>query len=247
MATHWYHKHFPIFKNKSKDLVLEKCPINIFSTGDIVYYDDQQNFFVVDRLKELIKYKGFQVIHSTSSRNIKKLRFLFHLFKKTFHALGGASGAGEPHSDSSFRVRRGCNWPTRQWGWRAANGVCCNKTAEKCYGEWVGVLCSRFFTLHFLFVVEISFRMVTFVYFNKMEMSKYKIHNVYLITVICCRKSCSTQKITGRNCLREWNPQISRRENSSQNSSRHIKSKANVQIIEQKRSTILIQVQFLVQ
>lgn len=30
-------------------------------TGDIVYYDEDTDFFVVDRLKELIKYKAFQV------------------------------------------------------------------------------------------------------------------------------------------------------------------------------------------
>uniref|UniRef100_A0A182VS70 Luciferin 4-monooxygenase n=1 Tax=Anopheles minimus TaxID=112268 RepID=A0A182VS70_9DIPT len=30
-------------------------------TGDIAYYDDDQVFFIVDRIKELIKYKGFQV------------------------------------------------------------------------------------------------------------------------------------------------------------------------------------------
>lgn len=30
-------------------------------TGDIAYYDNDKNFFIVDRLKELIKYKGFQV------------------------------------------------------------------------------------------------------------------------------------------------------------------------------------------
>ena len=32
-----------------------------FYSGDIGYYDDNHNFFIVDRLKELIKYKGFQV------------------------------------------------------------------------------------------------------------------------------------------------------------------------------------------
>lgn len=30
-------------------------------TGDIGYYDDEHYFYVIDRLKELIKYKGFQV------------------------------------------------------------------------------------------------------------------------------------------------------------------------------------------
>lgn len=30
-------------------------------TGDIGYLDDQHNLHIVDRLKELIKYKGFQV------------------------------------------------------------------------------------------------------------------------------------------------------------------------------------------
>lgn len=30
-------------------------------TGDVAYYDDEQFFFIVDRIKELIKYKGFQV------------------------------------------------------------------------------------------------------------------------------------------------------------------------------------------
>lgn len=32
-----------------------------FKTGDIAYYDDDRYFFIVDRLKELIKYKAYQV------------------------------------------------------------------------------------------------------------------------------------------------------------------------------------------
>ena len=32
-----------------------------FRTGDIGHYDENEQFFIVDRLKELIKYKGFQV------------------------------------------------------------------------------------------------------------------------------------------------------------------------------------------
>ena len=31
-------------------------------TGDIGHYDEDECFFIVDRLKELIKYKGFQVL-----------------------------------------------------------------------------------------------------------------------------------------------------------------------------------------
>jgi long-subunit acyl-CoA synthetase (AMP-forming) len=30
-------------------------------TGDIAYYNEQNQFFIVDRLKELIKVKGLQV------------------------------------------------------------------------------------------------------------------------------------------------------------------------------------------
>ena len=31
-------------------------------TGDVGHYDEDSVFYVVDRMKELIKYKGFQVL-----------------------------------------------------------------------------------------------------------------------------------------------------------------------------------------
>ncbi|KAI0013488.1 acetyl-CoA synthetase-like protein [Xylariaceae sp. FL0662B] len=36
-------------------------PDGFFKTGDIAYVDAKGNFYITDRLKELIKYKGFQV------------------------------------------------------------------------------------------------------------------------------------------------------------------------------------------
>ncbi|XP_045508244.1 4-coumarate--CoA ligase 1-like isoform X1 [Colias croceus] len=44
-----------------KDISEDFDDEGFYKTGDIGYYDDDEYFFIVDRLKELIKYKGFQV------------------------------------------------------------------------------------------------------------------------------------------------------------------------------------------
>ena len=45
-------------------------------TGDIAYYDEKERFFIVDRLKELIKVHGFQVGSFFTSYNVKKALIL---------------------------------------------------------------------------------------------------------------------------------------------------------------------------
>ena len=67
-------------------VMYRKIQFFTFFSGDIVYYDDQQNFFVVDRLKELIKYKGFQVIiifkkyRNTDNTQVLSVSFVWTFF-----------------------------------------------------------------------------------------------------------------------------------------------------------------------
>lgn len=49
-------------------------------SGDLGYYDEDFNFFIIDRLKELIKYKGLQVgiigyFYQSCSINLLKSKF----------------------------------------------------------------------------------------------------------------------------------------------------------------------------
>ena len=39
-------------------------------TGDIGHYDEDEHFFIVDRIKELIKYKGFQASSATQKKKL---------------------------------------------------------------------------------------------------------------------------------------------------------------------------------
>lgn len=45
----------------TKDAIVESDGLRYFKTGDVGYQDENHNFYITDRVKELIKYKGFQV------------------------------------------------------------------------------------------------------------------------------------------------------------------------------------------
>ncbi|KAI0391210.1 hypothetical protein F5Y17DRAFT_441625 [Xylariaceae sp. FL0594] len=52
---------FPGYLNRPELQQETFSPCGFFKTGDIGYFDNRGNLYITDRLKELIKYKGFQV------------------------------------------------------------------------------------------------------------------------------------------------------------------------------------------
>ena len=49
------------YHNRPRETAECLSPDGWFRTGDVGYQDENDNFFITDRVKELIKYKGFQV------------------------------------------------------------------------------------------------------------------------------------------------------------------------------------------
>ncbi|KAI9663535.1 MAG: hypothetical protein M1831_002544 [Alyxoria varia] len=52
---------FQGYMNNPEGTANSLTPDGYFKTGDVGYLDSKDNFFITDRVKELIKYKGFQV------------------------------------------------------------------------------------------------------------------------------------------------------------------------------------------
>ncbi|KAJ5195685.1 hypothetical protein N7449_006164 [Penicillium cf. viridicatum] len=52
---------FPGYHNNAKATAHSITPDGWFKTGDIGFQDEEGNFFITDRLKDLIKFKGFQI------------------------------------------------------------------------------------------------------------------------------------------------------------------------------------------
>ena len=44
-----------------------------FKTGDVVYFDESGDIFIVDRIKDMIKVKGYQVSPTEVEEEIRKV------------------------------------------------------------------------------------------------------------------------------------------------------------------------------
>ena len=72
-------------------------------TGDIGYVDDDDEIFIVDRVKELIKYKGFQVLEKKVKENLVFASPMTGLSGRT-----GPAGGTRGTSDQPSCYRRCC-------------------------------------------------------------------------------------------------------------------------------------------
>ena len=60
-AKRWVCKRVLHINAISRRASINIAPHCYYISGDIGYYDKDGNVFIIDRLKEIIKYKGFQV------------------------------------------------------------------------------------------------------------------------------------------------------------------------------------------
>lgn len=62
---------FKVYWKNAESTYSAFTPNGYFRTGDVGFEDNGQNFYITDRVKELIKYKGYQV--APAGENIHSL------------------------------------------------------------------------------------------------------------------------------------------------------------------------------
>lgn len=70
-----------------KPLVDDLDDDGFFKTGDIGYYDEEGYFFIVDRLKELIKYKAWQVNNLLERSKVKNYLIFLKLYRNLLQSF----------------------------------------------------------------------------------------------------------------------------------------------------------------